>query len=159
MKNRKIVENVFYQASSFVDLIESKTYNSNDIFSKMPIYINCLFACELYLKAMLLSDGLSKKEFRDERHKLCNLYNMLDSKRRHEINNWMQNFHLINIFDFLDSINNDYVDVRYMYIENNTSKNMPNIKDLSQFMYKLQHMLSLELFGNDYYKKKSGEIL
>ena len=159
MKNRKTVKNVFYQASEFVELVESKYYSKKDNFSKIPIYINCLFACELFLKAILLADGINVKVLKSKQHHLCDLYLMLNDKRKEDINNWMQVFHLTNIIELLDKINNDYIDVRYMYIDGHPNKEIIDMHSLSQFMYKLQNDLGRELFGYDYYLKKKQEKL
>ena len=143
--------NAFYEANEFVLLVEAKEFDKSQDISKLPLAINCIFACELYLKILLLNDGYSVKELKNMKHNLQDLFNALAEEEKSKIDNWITAFCQNDIFKFLDDIKNDFVDLRYMYLENKSKKIDLNL--IVQFMYKLRYEVSMELLGYDDYKK------
>lgn len=146
-----MILNTFYEANEFVLLVESKKFDESKTLSKIPLVVNCLFACELYLKVLLLKDGLSIKEIKEMSHNLQRLFNSLPENNKLKIDKWMTAFHQKNIFQLLDKLKNDFVNLRYMYL-NNEEKEF-DFEFIIQFMYKLQYETSMELLGYDIYKK------
>lgn len=151
MVDKDILLNTFYEANEFVSLANSKEFNSKSIVSTIPIAVNCLFACELYLKILLLYNGATVEFVKKNKHYLHKLYDSLPTDIQNKINAWLVCFYGKNIIEFLKDINNDFTNLRYMYIENEIKK--IDIQMISTIMYKLQYEVSMLLVGYDIYKE------
>ncbi|MDO4282754.1 MAG: hypothetical protein Q4D02_03880 [Clostridia bacterium] len=158
MKNAKIsnckdaVMNTFNEANEFIKLVESKPYEKNDMISQLPLVINCIFACELYLKVLLLHNGYTSNELKKIGHNLSSLFLKWPSDKKNEINVWMKCFYQQDIFLLLDKIKNDFIDLRYMYMDHKVKKF--DLYIIVQFTYKMQFEVSKELTGFDIKKNE-----
>jgi len=149
--DNNIYESTFHQANNFIRLVENCSFDKNDKYNMNPLYINMLLACELFLKSVLIKNGYNVNQLKKYGHNLKTLYNELPANIQNDIKDFMKNFNQIDVFDFLDNIREDFVNCRYMFINNtNNSYDFDNVKD---FMYKLQHIVSLDLYGKDTYKE------
>lgn len=150
--NKNMMLNTFYEANEFIDLVESKFYDKDNDISKLPLAINCIFACELYLKILLLNNGYNIDLLKKVGHNLRELFSKLPIRKQNHINEWMVCFERQNIFELLDNIKNDFVNLRYMYLDNNYKKF--DLYIIAQFTYKLQYEASMELLGYDIKENK-----
>ena len=149
--NSSIVERIAHQAIMYMKLVEDTHYDSNDIYSMNPIYINMLFACELYLKCLLLKNGKTYNEVRKLRHHFNKLFNNLNEKQKKELRNRFNVFYNLNVDKKVDLINEDFVYCRYMFFDEGFNKIKMRFNAVKDLMYELDHMVSMELFNKDRY--------
>lgn len=148
-------KNVFNHANGFFKFVNGMSFKKDDVLYLNPFYINCLFACELYLKALLVLKGLSSNEIKDRSHNMKSLYDALDEEDQISIKNILTIEIQDDVLCFLDSIKRDFTDMRYMYINEETidEKDMNNkFAKCIQLMYRLQYHVSLKLYGRDTYE-------
>lgn len=75
-------DNVFHQANKFMRLAESFSFDELDFFDLNVIYINMLMSIELFLKAVLLKNGVSLETLKSFKHNLYKLYNELPNDKK-----------------------------------------------------------------------------
>ena len=88
---------------------------SNRIYA-IPGFANGFFACELYLK-ILVVNKVERLKGKD-RHNLFLLYNLLDESEKEKLNS-IQNDQNYNLKDFLKSIGEGFTVWRYLYEDGN----------------------------------------
>ena len=153
--NLEKAKNVFNQANGFFKFVNGMIFKKGDILYLNPFYINCLFACELYLKTLLVLKGFSSSEIKDRSHDIKSLFDALDEEDQISIKNILTAEIQDDVLSFLDSIKKDFTDMRYMYInEDEVDENCVNNKFAKciQLMYRLQYHVSLKLYGKDTYE-------
>ena len=146
---------IFNQANGFLKIIDGIPYKHEDIMYLNPFYINCLFCCELYFKALLIYNGYPVKVLRKKGHKLLDLFNMLGEDDKRIIRNIFEIEIQEDMIDYLDRINNDFVNMRYVYVNGNKidSKTINNnFAKTIRLMYRLQNFVSLKLYNRDTYE-------
>ena len=149
--NSSIVERIAHQAVMYMKLVEDTHYDSNDIYSMNPIYINMLFACELYLKCLLLKNGKTYNEVKNLWHHFNKLFNNLNEKQKKELRNRFDVFYNLNVDKKVDLINDDFVYCRYMFFGEDFNEVKMRFNAVKDLMYELDHMVSMELFNKDTY--------
>lgn len=153
--NIEKAKKVFNQANGFFKFVNGMIFKKGDILYLNPFYINCLFSCELYLKSLLVLKGLSKNEIKNKSHNLKSLFEALDEEDQINIKNILTAEIQDDVLDFLDSIKRDFIDMRYMYIDeaNKDEKDINNkFAKCIQLMYRLQYHVSIKLYGRDTYE-------
>lgn len=79
-----------------------------------PLFVNGALACELYMKAIIMSE--SPDSTYDSIHRLQELFHKLDIETQRIIeNNYNQNVKQISLQDFLIKYNNNFVEWRYSF--------------------------------------------
>ena len=151
---------VFKQANGFFRFVDGMTFKVGNILYLNPYYINCLFCCELYMKSLLLYEGKTVAELRKANHKLLDLFNMLSYEDQTTLKTAFKMDWEYDLFKHLDKINNDFVNMRYVYINNDKMdieyENNKFATTIS-FMYMLQLHVSMRLFGKDTYEDVKSE--
>lgn len=143
-----------YKTSSYIAYCKAKDFqavakvlNEEDDFKLIPTVVNASFACELYLKALVIWQEKTEEPIRE--HKLSKLFEMLDTNDRDIV------IKSANIFDwtaFITEADNAFVEWRYIH-ENDGFK-MISIGDLLRFAdalkccYESKHKLK-EVFEDD----------
>lgn len=120
---------------------------------------NLSFACELYLKSILMNE---KQEIISG-HKLLELYKQLkdDTKKELEME-FNKNKGMQNLMEVISNCNDTFVESRYLY-ENKKSINI-YITDLSNLVNSLRIIcknkfnLDIEQIKNDFFKKKKDNF-
>ena len=151
-KVNDIQKNVFDEANEFLRLVENSEYSKDDIMSQLPLVVNLIFACELYLKALLLAEGKNVEECKKLNHNLSSLFKSLSINRQNSINEWMKNFQKSDAFKLLDKIKLHFVELRYMFLEKDI-KNF-DIQLIGQFTYRIQYEASICIVGYDIKREK-----
>lgn len=154
MDRNEIINNTFDEANEFVNLVVNVSYETTNIKNQVPIAINLIFACELYLKVIILKfdNNVQVEDLKNIRHNLLKLYNMIPTNEQGQIKQIFEIITESDILTFLDEIKDDFIDLRYMYLENNIKKiSMEKIMELS---FRLQYETSMILYGFDYYKER-----
>lgn len=154
-KNKKMIENTFDEATTFIRLVDQKEYEENDILSKIPLAVNCTFACELYLKILLLNRGFTVPDIKVLNHNLKKLFINLNDKDIEEINQWIKVFCQYDLLSYLEETKNSLEDLRYYYIEEKV--NEVDMNKLLEFTFKIQLYCSLEIKGYDVYRFPNGK--
>ena len=148
-------QEMFRHACTFcecADLAQNKLqHDTADIgFYASPAVINSAFACEVFMKAMLLYYGEPTRKM----HKLKNLYEALPD----EVREWVKSVTSMNCrdlwvdsfgFEILDQVSNAFVEWRYIY-EHNWSKGATvhiDIGFLNRFRDALREACCQMLFG------------
>ena len=147
----KIEERIFHQARMYLKIAESKEFNRNDIFSMNPIYINMLFACELYLKSLLLKNGKTYIDVKKYGHHFNKLFANLNEKQKDKLRLRFNAFYRLNVDDKVDLIKDDFVNCRYMFFSDDYEEVKLRFNAVKDLMYELDQMTSIELFGKDTY--------
>ncbi len=159
--NAEKAKNIFNQANGFLKLIDGSKFIALDPMYQNPFYINCLFCCELYLKTLLILDGKNEKYLSKKGHKLLNLFNSLKKKDQEQIKEILQIEIDEDVITYLDRINNDFVKMRYVYVngEDIDAKEFNNnyAKTIG-LMYRLQNYVSIRLFGRDTYEEVLSSV-
>ena len=153
--NLEKAKNVFKQANGFLLFVHGMTFKIGDTLYLNPYYINCLFSCELYLKALLVLKGLSSEEIKSCSHNMNSLFNALDEQDQINIKNILTIEIQDNVFDYLNKIKNDFTNMRYMYINEiiYDDKDVNNkFAKCIKLMYRLQNYASLKLYSRDTYE-------
>lgn len=143
-----------YKTSSYIAYCKAKdfqmvaeTLNEEEDFKLIPTVVNASFACELYLKALIIWQEKIEEPFR--KHKFSELLEMIDSDDRNII------IKSADIFDwgrFIAESDNAFVEWRYIH-ENDGFK-MISIGDLLRFAdalkccYESKHKLK-EVFEDE----------
>lgn len=92
----------------------------------IPIIVNASFACELYMKSILVKSGLPVKKLRKCGHKLDELFYILPDGQRNDIQKRMYNRGYGNEFELhLGEISNAFIEWRYWF--EGTEKCVENI--------------------------------
>ena len=142
---------VFHQANKFKSLVESYNIKKADFFDLNVIYVNMLLSCELYLKSILSKYGVSNSKLQKCGHNLESLFNLLNNDIQKELINRFKCFYVINLCEFLNKVKNDFVECRYMFLEEKNNKMYFNF--VKNLMYELNHMASVDMYGMDTYKE------
>jgi hypothetical protein len=98
-----------------------------------------------------LNFGFEVNDLRKISHNLKTLFLKLPSDKQKGISNWMKCFYQQNILELLDNIKDDFVNLRYMYLEDNIKKF--DLYLIVQFTYKMQYEASMEVLGYDIKKQ------
>ena len=122
-----------YKTSSYIAYCKAKDFQSvaealnvEENFKLIPTVVNASFACELYLKALVIWQEKAEKPIRV--HKLSELFEMIDAEDRDIV------IKSADIFDwntFFTEADNAFVDWRYIH-ENDGIKKI-SIGDLIRF--------------------------
>ena len=159
--NIEKAKNVFKQANGFFRFIDGSEFIALAPMYQNPFYINCLFCCELYLKTLLILDGKDEKFCQKKGHKLLNLFNSLKQEDQDQIKSILQIEIDENVIEYLDRINDDFIKMRYIYVngENVDAKNFNNdyAKTIG-LMYRLQNYVSIKLYGRDTYEDVKNNV-
>lgn len=154
-KNKDSIIKTFDEATSFIRLIDKQEYDNSDLVSKIPLATNCAFACELYLKVLLLNRGFTADDVTCLNHNLKKLYINLLEKDKNEIDKWIKVFVQEDVWDILDEIKNTFTDLRYNFIKEKVKD--INMKKLLEFTFKIQNVASFEIVGYDVYRFPKGK--
>lgn len=147
---------MFEHACAFVDFAESVVKEPNSIqnrtYSHNVVYIvNASFACEVYLKILLLQKGESEKQIKKYRHDIAKLWAGLkqpDMSASTRIEKTISNH-----FDSLDEqffdknlnhIADAFCDWRYIYEKKGACL---NVHFLMNLMFVLRNECCLEIYG------------
>lgn len=135
-------------------LVESYELSKADFFDLNVIYVNMLLASELYLKCILLKNGIEKTRLKKIGHNLLMLYQNLSINKQSKIKNRFKCFYGVDDLDtdFLVKVKNDFVNCRYMFVEGKESNYKLLFNNVKSFMYEVQYMASRDLYGIDTYK-------
>lgn len=155
-KNKEIINNTFDEANGFMKLVINKEYEKSKTISKIPLAVNSIFACELYLKVLLLNRGFTCEDVRMLSHDLKKLYINLNDTDKEKIETWIRIFSQFDLLDYLEKIKNSFQELRYVYL--NEAVVEFDMEDLLDFVFKIQHYTSMEIKGDDIYKKIEEEI-
>lgn len=99
-----------------------------------PVVVNAAFACEMFLKALLMNAGI----LYNKKHNLVKLFDLLPEDIRREISRFCGNSEDETVFRMtLSKHANDFVDIRY-FVENNDWGHMS-----PTYMVALAHNMSL----------------
>lgn len=153
--NLEKAKNIFKQANEFLLFVDGMSFKKGDILYLNPYYINCLFSCELYLKALLIFKGLSSDDIKTLGHNIKSLFESLNKEDQVAIKNILTIEIQDDVLSYLDKIKNDFTNMRYMYVSGtkNDEKNINNkFAKCIRLMYRLQNYVSLKLFGRDTYE-------
>lgn len=153
--NLEKAKNIFKQANEFLLFVDGMSFKKGDILYLNPYYINCLFSCELYLKALLIFKGLSSDDIKNLGHNIKSLFESLNKEDQVAIKNILTIEIQDDVLSYLDKIKNDFTNMRYMYVSGtkNDEKTINNkFAKCIQLMYRLQNYVSLKLFGRDTYE-------
>ena len=159
--NLEKAKNIFNQANGFLKLIDGSNFIALDPMYQNPFYINCLFCCELYLKALLILDGKSEEYLSKKGHKLLNLFNSLKKEDQEQLKEILQIEIGEDVITYLDKINNDFVKMRYVYVKGEAidAKSFNNnYANTIGLMYRLQNYVSIRLFGRDTYEEVLSNV-
>ena len=150
--NFENVKKVFKQANGFFLFVDGMSFKKGDILYLNPCYINCLFACELYLKTILMLNGLSTRDIKDCSHNMKSLFEAMNEEDQLDIKHILTIEIQEDVLTYLDKIKDAFTNMRYVYI---SGKNYDEV-DINNklvkcihLMYRLQHHVSLKLFGRD----------
>ncbi len=161
--NFKNAKKVFKQANGFFLFVDGMSFKKGDILYLNPYYINCLFACELYLKTILMLNGLSTRDIKACSHDMKSLFEAMTKEEQLDIKHILTIEIQEDVLTYLDKIKDDFINMRYVYI-NGTNYDEVDINNkfskCIQLMYSLQHYVSMKLFGRDTYEdvKKNVSI-
>lgn len=161
--NFENAKKVFKQANGFFLFVDGMSFKKCDILYLNPYYINCLFACELYLKTILMLNGLSTRDIKACSHDMKSLFEAMTEEEQLDIKHILSIEIQEDVLTYLDKIKDDFINMRYVYI-NGTNYDEVDINNkfakCIQLMYRLQHHVSLKLFGRDTYEdvKKNVSI-
>lgn len=161
--NLEKAKNIFKQANEFLLFVDGMSFKKGDILYLNPYYINCLFACELYLKTILMLNGLSTRDIKDCSHNMKSLFEAMNEEDQLDIKHILSIEIQEDVLTYLDKIKDDFINMRYVYI-NGTNYDEVAINNkfakCIRLMYRLQHHVSLKLFGRDTYEdvKKNVSI-
>lgn len=156
----KIQKKYFKQANGFFLFVDGMSFKKGDILYLNPYYINCLFACELYLKTILMLNGLSTRDIKDCSHNMKSLFEAMNEEDQLDIKHILTIEIQEDVLTYLDKIKDDFTNMRYVYI---SGKNYDEVDinnkfvKCTQLMYRLQHHVSLKLFGRDTYEELKKE--
>lgn len=153
-KNKDKIEKTFEEANSFMRLIDQREYDGDSLLSEIPLAVNCIFACELYLKVLLLNRGFTVPDIKLLKHNLKKLYINLNDNDVLKINEWINIFCQYDLLIYLDEIKNSFEDLRYNFIEEKVSK--IDMSKLLEFTFKIQNYSSMEIVGYDVYRFPNG---
>ena len=112
--------NLYKEAHSFYILAKCGQDNipeENFVESFIPFIVNMSFACELYLKMILINNGKSIDEVKKESHNLYNLYRLLTDEQRNDIYNSFKRPMIYSIEKELKEINSAFADWRYLVLD------------------------------------------
>ena len=150
-----IIHNTFKQANAFVDLVMKGEYQHNNLISKIPLATNCVFACELYLKVLLLYYGDDVSQMKKYNHNLKKMFFSLPKEVQNRLSIWLKTFTLIRLDTFLEEVKDSFINLRYNSIEQKIKEF--DLKNVADFMFKLQHETSMLLVGYDIYEYLYGK--
>ena len=152
---------VFQQANGFFRFVDGMTFKKGDISYLNPFYINCLFACELYLKALLVLEGWSVDDIKSNSHNIIELFKCLDENDQINIKTIQSIEIQDDVLKFMNNIKNDFTNMRYMYINDDKyDVNDVNNKFAKciKLMYRLQNYVSLKIYGRDTYEEVINNV-
>ena len=132
------------------------SFKKGDILYLNPYYINCLFACELYLKIVLMLNGLSTRDIKDCSHNMKSLFEVMIEEGQLDIKHILPVEIQEDVLTYLDKIQDDFTKMRYVYISgiNYDEVDINNMfAKCIQLMYRLQYHVSMKLFGRDTYEE------
>ncbi|MBO6195372.1 MAG: hypothetical protein J6O56_03375 [Bacilli bacterium] len=154
MNRNDIINNTFDEANEFINLVENTSYETADIKNQIPIAINLIFASELYLKVLILkfNNNINVDDLKKTRHNLLKLYNMIPIDKQKQIKEIFEIMTETDMLTFLDEVKDDFIDLRYMYLENRIKQ--IDMKKIMELSYRLQFETSKILYGFDYYKER-----
>jgi len=112
--------NLYKEAHSFYILAKCGQDNipeENFVESFIPFIVNMSFACELYLKMILINNGKTIDEVKKESHNLYNLYRLLTDEQRNDIYNSFKRPMIYSIEKELKEINSAFADWRYLVLD------------------------------------------
>lgn len=153
--NFENAKKVFKQANGFFLFVDGMSFKKGDILYLNPYYINCLFACELYLKTILMLNGLSTCDIKDCSHNMKSLFEAMNEEDQLDIKHILTIEIQEDVLTYLDKIKDDFTNMRYVYISgiNYDEVDINNkFAKCIQLMYRLQYHVSLKLFGRDTYE-------
>lgn len=121
--------NLYKEAHAFYLLAKCGEKNipeENFVESVIPFIVNMSFACELYLKLILINNGKTIDEVKQENHNLYNLYSLLTDRQKNNIYNSFKRPMIYSIEKELKEINFAFPDWRYLVLNkaNGTQKKM-----------------------------------
>ena len=88
----------------------------NVINKQIAFIVNKAFACELYLKLILLENNINFYDLRGkDRHLLYKLYSKLDNNFKTSLNSHMKSKGFNNIDEKINKISNAFIDWRYIF--------------------------------------------
>ena len=154
-KNKEKISKTFNEATAFIRLIDGKEYKNNDLISEIPLAVNCAFACELYLKVLLLNRGYTVDDVIYLNHNLKKLYYNLEEKDKENISIWIKTFTQNDVLNLLDEIKNVFSDLRYNFITEKVK--CIDMEKLLEFTFKIQNYTSFEIVGYDIYRFPNGK--
>lgn len=112
--------NLYKEAHAFYILAKCGQDNipeENFVESFIPFIVNMSFACELYLKMILINNGKTIDEVKKESHNLYNLYRLLTDEQRNDIYNSFKRPMIYSIEKELKEINSAFADWRYLVLD------------------------------------------
>lgn len=119
MKNNEYV-NLYREAYSFFESaknIKKYTKEKKYVESYIPYIVNISFACELYLKLILVYNKISISELKKKSHSLKKLYNLLTKEQKNRIYQSFKRPLIYNIEEEIDNIDMAFKDWRYIVLD------------------------------------------
>ena len=153
-KKENDYDRVFSQASTFMKLVESYNKDEVDFFDLNVIYINMLLASELFLKSILLYYKVNPENMKkDYKHDLLKLYKKLPLDIQKTLQDRMLAFHGVKLDTFLEKVKNDFIDCRYMFVDNKEKDHSLYFRGVEVLMYEFNWIASIIIYGKDTYRE------
>lgn len=112
--------NLYKEAHAFYILAKCGEENipeENFVESFIPFIVNMSFACELYLKLIVINNGKTIGEVKKQSHNLYDLYNLLTDAQKNYIYNSFKRPMIYSIEQELKEINSAFPDWRYLVLD------------------------------------------
>ena len=138
-------QNLYIEANAFYELAECGRKNipeSKSIETYIPYTVNITFAIELFLKLLLVNNGKTIKELKNNiGHNLYSLYNALEDSQKKEIYLKFKRPLIYNIPEEISNIALAFPDWRYLVL-NKANHNSKKLSVKPFFIKELAEVLS-----------------
>lgn len=106
-------------------------------------------------------NGLSTRDIKACSHDMKSLFEAMTEEEQLDIKHILTIEIQEDVFDYLDKIKDDFINMRYVYI-NGTNYDEVDINNkfakCIQLMYRLQYHVSMKLFGRDTYEEVKKNV-